>query len=336
MKNELTIGLFTYDATQWQEEPNAAFDAFLSGYRFQQRPLRASSFGIYRGMFGRLCEWAKGRGQHLFALREAELQEFLAQRKLSEETRHRYLLLFNTLFAHLQQLQGDRGAPDAPDNPALELLLHKQPPARDDPDHLSQGEVLRFIQALPAPDGWKRVRDRALALLVLGAGLRSREALELRVSDLQIRDGALYRLWVQANKPHPARQVPLHTWAQSEVMAWLQLRERLASGTEQLSPRSKSQILAGALVFPSSLTGAPLNPLTLFRLVKNTLDAAHLVKRYEGPTLLRNTCGALWLQSHEALQVSLWMGHAKTSTTEGLLRAPAKGKPKRSREPNPH
>ena len=238
------------------------------------------------------------------------------------------------LFAHLQQLQGDNCATYTPNNPALELLLHKQPPNRDDPDHLSQVEVLRFIQALPAPEGWKRVRDRALAMLVLGAGLRSREALALRLSDLQLRDGSLNRLSVQANMPHPARQVPLHTWAQSEVMAWIRLRDLLASGTEPRSPRSKPQILAGTLVFPSSLAGAPLNPLTLFRLVKNTLNTAGLVKRYEGPTLLRNTCGALWLQNHDALQVSLWMGHAKTSTTEGLLRVQAKDKSKRSRESN--
>lgn len=317
--------LFTYGVAEWLSEPNAAFDAFLSGYRFNQRRLRASSFAIYKGMFGRLQAWAQQQGLNLLDLREPALEEFLAQRSLAAETRHRYLLLFRTLFEHLAQLQA--GASHRPplvtENPARTLLLERQAPARTDPDYLNREEVDRFVKALSPGSNWKRVRDRALAVLLLGAGLRSSEALALRTSDLQFHDGQIQGLWVQAQKPHPARQVPLQRWAHGELMTWLQLREQYASGAAPPTVRGKPQLLLGNLLFPSNLAGAALNALTLFRLVKTTLDAAGLVKRYEGPTLLRNSCGALWLQQHEPLQVSLWMGHAQVRTTELLLPRPS-------------
>ena len=51
--------LFNYGAADWLSEPDVAFDSFLSGYRFNQRRLRPSSFVVYKGMFNRLRVWAK-------------------------------------------------------------------------------------------------------------------------------------------------------------------------------------------------------------------------------------------------------------------------------------
>lgn len=324
--------LFHYGVSEWLSEPDAAFDTFLSGYRFNQRRLRASSFAIYKGMFTRLRYWAEEQKLSLFELRESTLESFLDQRGLSAQTRHRYLLLFTSLFEQLALIQAEQAieTPTASSNPARGLLLERQAPERTDPDYLNQDEVRRFIAALPSGGNWKRVRDRALAVLVLGAGLRSSEALALKISELQFKDRQISSLWVQAQKPHPARQVPLQLWAQEAVMAWLELRELLANGKLPANARGKPQLLLGPLVFPSSLSGAALNPLTLFRLVKATLEAVGLEKRYEGPTLLRNSCGALWLQRHEPLQVSLWMGHATVRTTELLLPKAARRSPTQS------
>lgn len=328
MSTAISKNLFDYAEADWLAEPEVAFDAFLVGYRFNNRRLRASSFSIYQGMFSRLLDWAKHRGESLFALREAALARFLEERRLSDETRHRYLLLLATLFEHLARVRAGQSpvAPQPVDNPARVLLLEREAPGREDPAFLSPEEVQRFTAALPQGMNWKRLRDRAMLMLLLGAGLRTSEILALHISDLQLKDGQPDGLWVQACKPRPARQVPIQRMAVPAIADWLKEREMYTSGNAPRSVRCKEQRLAGSLLFPANLAGVPLNAPTLFRLVKATLAAAHLVKRYEGPTLLRNSCGALWLRQHEPLQVSLWLGHETVHTTERLLPPNRRGK----------
>ncbi len=320
MAVELDNPLFDFGIEQWLSEPDVAFDAFLSGYRFNERRLRASSFRIYKGMFGRLREWALAQGLSLFDLKAASIEQFLGSRGLSAETRHRYLLLFTSLFEHLAHIRA--GEAELPSlslaNPARTLLLEREAPSREDPDFMNMAEVRRFVDALPASSNWKRLRDRAMALMVLGAGLTSSEVLRLRVSDLRFKSGALEGVWIPAHKPRPERQAPIQFWARPYVEAWLQERESLCRGDSSLL-RALDRPLVGSLLFPSNLAGAPLKAVTLFRLVKTALDRAGVVKRYEGPMLLRNSCGALWLHQHELLQVSLWMGHATVRYTELLL-----------------
>lgn len=331
MTLEINGSLFDYGVAEWLADPGLAFDAFLDGYRFNRRRLRASSFIIYKGMFDRLRAWAQQQGKTLFDLGGAELEHFIDGRGLSMQTRHRYLLLFSNLFEHLAQLRAASTwvTPVAGGNPARVLLLEREAPPRIDPDFLTGSEVQHFIQALPPAQGWKLQRDRAMAMLLLGAGLRSSEVLALKVSDVVFKGDEIVGLRVHAHNPRPARQVPIHTWAHSELSAWLSLREIYASGKAPRSVRCKDQRLVGPLLFPANLSGAALNPPTLFRQVRAVLQQAGIVKRYDGPTLLRNSCGAMWLQKHEPLQVSLWLGHATVRTTE-LLLPPAR----RSRHPD--
>lgn len=297
--------LFTYGLEEWAREPLAAFDAFLANFKFDGRSLRESSFVIYRGMFERLVQWAVEEKRPLMELRELDLELFLESRGLAPETRHRYLLVFSSLFNHLARLRGELPVDAVVDNPARALLLEAPAPEREEPEWLDRADMARFIKALPPATTWKKSRSNALAYLILGAGLRVSEALGLALGDLVQKNGALESLWVQARRPRPQRQVPIHGFARAPLEAWLQ--QRAAQG------------IAGNLVFPSSPAGAALQPVTLFRLVQNTLDAAGIHKRYEGATLLRNTCGALWLEQHDSGKVMQWMGHATLRTTELLM-----------------
>lgn len=321
MQDNQTSPLFAFDASSWALEPEAAFDAYLTEYRFDGRRLRSSSFIIYRGMFTRLREWAVGQGVDWMALRATEVEHFLVSRSLSLETRHRYLLFFTALFERLAILRAPSGdsVPES-DNPARSLLLQQRAPTRADPAFLNEMEVQQFIAALPQGDKWKTVRDRALALMVLGAGLRSAEVLSMKVSDVHCTEGVPDTVWVQAQAPRLARKVPIHSWAAPAIGQWLELRKIYARG-DAPRYRGKEQRLSGSLLFPGGLSGGPLRAITLFRLIKATLDAAGLQKRYEGPTLLRNSCGALWLKQHDAQSVRLWMGHETLRTTELLLPA---------------
>lgn len=299
--------LFVFGQREWMAEPELAFDAFLGGYQFQGRKLRPSSFTIYRGMLRRLTAWAREQGWTIFDLNESRLETFLAERALSAQTRHRYLLVFTTLFAHLAQIKaGETAASPRPaDNPARVLLLEHEAPDREEPAYLSEGETKAFIAALPQATGWKKVRNRAMAFTLLGTGMRSSELLEMKLSDIHRKQVFLESVWIPAHKPRPSRQVPMHPFAVSALEVWLTLRARIG--------------VQGNLVFAANLIGAPLTPVTLFRFVKDSLHAAKLSKRYEGATLLRNTCGALWLAQHPALEVMQWMGHTQQRTTELLL-----------------
>jgi len=317
---DIATSLFNYGLAEWGREPEVAFDAFLQGYRFHGRALRRSSFVIYQGMFRRLRAWAAEIGQDLLEIRATDIGDFLDSRPLGAEMRHRYLLLFTTLFEHLTLLGSAPAAVITPsaENPARTLLLERRAPARQDPEFLDAPQVAQFIAALPQGEGWKEVRNRAMVMLLLGAGLRSGELLALKVSDLLCSGGVPDKVWVQAHKPRPARQVPIQHWTSGPIADWLALRKLYARGD---APRKHGRVqrLAGALLFPSTLAGSTMQPITLFRLVKTTLEAAGIHKRYDGPTLLRNSCGALWLKDQPPLQVQLWLGHETLRTTELLL-----------------
>lgn len=313
MGNIKDSALFNYGLKEWATEPMAAFDAFLANFQFKGRHLRPSSFVIYRGMFQRLLRWAQEQAppRKVVELNDTALELFLEERSLAAETRHRYLLVFNTLFEHLAQLQialSETPAPAA-DNPARTLLMDGPAPDRADPEYLTLQEMEAFLKALPSATTWKKARTNALAYTLVGAGLRSSEALGLTLADLPLKNGILERVWVQAHKPRPLRQVPLQPFAREPLQNWLTQRASLG--------------IPGQLVFPSNTAGAALQPVTLFRLIKSTLESAGISKRYEGSTLLRNTCGVLWLARHDSERVMLWMGHATLRTTE-LLLAPEK------------
>jgi site-specific recombinase XerD len=271
-------------------------------------------------MFGRLRAWANAQGLSVFDITAVGLEEFLDGKRLSAETRHRYLLLFTTLFEHLARLKAGTSseAPLPADNPARTLLLEREAPLREDPDYLNGVEVQCFLEMLPSGSNWKRLRDRALVFLVLGAGLRVSEVLSLKLTDLSFKANAIEGVWVREHKPRPARWIPIQPWVIPEITAWLQERAILASGNAPRQ-RGRAQQLAGDLLIPANLAGARLQPTTFSRLVKAALDRAGIVKRYEGPTLLRNSCGTNWLERYEPLQVSLWLGHATVRTTELLL-----------------
>jgi site-specific recombinase XerD len=73
-----------------------------------------------------------------------------------------------------------------------------------------------------------QVRNRALAELVYSAGLRTREAVDLNLADVDF-DGETVRVFGKGGKE---RLVPLGEEAAYWLARWLQLRPRLASGAE--------------------------------------------------------------------------------------------------------
>lgn len=281
----------------WMARPHDAFLGFLARHAALGSPLNPSSVRIYAGMFDRLCAFLDAQGRGLMTLDEAFLERFLASRKLSEQTRHRYLLLFTALYRHLQAIEAAHA------NPPVALLRSAERPERLSPEALLPLEVQALLrQAVPAKT-WKHRRNACMFLTFLGAGLRVQELLGLTPDALENAD--CKTLIVPGARA--TRRVDVQEWAQPALKAWCGERERLA--------------IPGRLVFPANERGEPLSPATVFRQARARLEAAGITRRYEGPTLLRNTYGAVMLATQGLDAAQAMLGHETAETTLTLLSA---------------
>jgi len=281
----------------WMARPHEAFLGFLARHAAFGSPLSGSSVRIYAGMFDRLCAFLDAQGRGLMTLDEAFLERFLASRKLADQTRHRYLLLFTALYRHLQAIEAAHA------NPPVALLRSAERPERLSPESLLPLEVQALLRQAVPEKTWKHRRNGCMFLAFLGAGLRVQELLSLTPDALENAD--CKTLIVPGTRA--SRRAAVLDWAQPALKAWCAERERLA--------------IPGRLVFPANERGEPLSPATVFRQTRARLEAAGITRRYEGPTLLRNTYGAVLLATQGLDAAQTMLGHETAETTLTLLSA---------------
>lgn len=281
----------------WMARPHEAFLGFLARHAAFGSPLSGSSVRIYAGMFDRLCAFLDAQGRGLMTLDEAFLERFLASRKLADQTRHRYLLLFTALYRHLQAIEAAHA------NPPVALLRSAERPERLSPESLLPLEVQALLRQAVPEKTWKHRRNGCMFLAFLGAGLRVQELLSLTPDALENAD--CKTLIVPGTRA--SRRAAVLDWAQPALKAWCAERERLA--------------IPGRLVFPANERGEPLSPATVFRQTRARLEAAGITRRYEGPTLLRNTYGAALLATQGLDAAQTMLGHETAETTLTLLSA---------------
>lgn len=298
--DDVAGALFQDDALQWESAPREAFLAFLARRAALGSHLEATSVRIYLGMFDRLCGWLDEAGRGLMTLDEGSLARFLDSRRLSDGTRHRYLLLFTALYRHLQAIEAART------NPTLMLMREAGRPDREAPESLLPIEVRALLTQTGVKHTWKHRRNEALILTFMSTGMRVRESMAWQTAS------ALEALSCSSGKSvtipgaRAARKVPVLAVGRDVMKEWIKERDAMA--------------IPGQCVFPANETGAPLAPSTIFRQARNRLERAGIVRRYEGPTLLRNTYGAIVLALHGLEAARMAMGHETLETT--LLYAP--------------
>jgi len=79
----------------------------------------------------------------------------------------------------------------------------------------------RALWQVPDPNTLKGKRDRALLGLLLGCGLRRREAAELDIAHLQRRDDH-WAIVDLVGKARHVRTVPVPDWVKSAIDSWLE------------------------------------------------------------------------------------------------------------------
>jgi site-specific recombinase XerD len=157
----------------------------------------------------------------------------------------------------------------------------------------------------PNPATNKGKRDRALLAVLIGCGLRRREAAALTVDHIQLRDAR----WVIVDligKGGRVRTVPMPSWTKSAIDCWT-----TAAG------------ISDGLIFRATNKGgrvsnSRMSPRGIFEMVQRTGAMIGVPKL--APHDLRRTFAKLAHKGRAGLeQIQLSLGHASIMTTERYL-----------------
>jgi integrase/recombinase XerD len=151
------------------------------------------------------------------------------------------------------------------------------------------------LLAQPNPRYPTGLRDACMLRLMLNAGLRTAECLNLKVRDIDWLSG---KLMVRQGKGGKDRAL----WVNEDVLAWLRRwRERRPVVSE--------------LLF-TTLEGKPVNPRALRAMVKRRADKAGLVAKEVHPHTLRHTFATeIYRQTKDIRGLQKILGHEHLATT---------------------
>jgi integrase/recombinase XerD len=155
---------------------------------------------------------------------------------------------------------------------------------------LSGGEVERLLGAFDSPT------HRAIAMLCYGAGLRSREACELRVEDI---DGQRRLLLIRhGSKGGKHRQLPLTPRLHRELRAYYRA----------VRPE-------GPHLFPGRGTGRAITRAAFYEMLCRAVDVAGIDKPVSAHTLRHSYATHLIEAGADLRAVQLLLGHASLEST---------------------
>lgn len=322
----------------WRQEPQKAFDAFVTSPDFlalsrrrakdgeegaqgkTRRPIRASTARVYMTMWSKFLRWLAPNKPSLFDVNSDDIMAFLEQRDgngkrvLQGSTiRRQYLTLFERVYTHLQV------RPNPATHACFDIfkqrnagLMGKNAPKAT----LSEGEQKAFMGALPSAEaagekdpaiGWKRRRDRAMQALMLGAGLKVVEVIGIYTDSIGEKDATgsvpITISPAVAGGTIRAHQTQLRPFAVAEVLQWVRERRALK--------------IPGRLLFPATLDGGKLDKATVYRQVKATFSRAGIDVSRQGGRTLRNSFAVRELNAGESIElVGEFLGHRKRRSTE--------------------
>jgi integrase/recombinase XerD len=245
----------------------------------------------YRRDLAALASWL---GRPVASATLDELERYIAQLRsqgLAASTIARRGAAVRSFFRHAALLGRVR------ENPAAALKLPRR--RRQLPRTLSPGEAERLLDAA-AGTAPRALRDRALAELLYGAGLRVSEAVGLERGGVD-----LERKLVRAlGKGERERVVPIGREAADA------LRRYLAHGRPHLDRRRRPELFLNA-------QGGPLTRAGAFLILRRLAAKAGLEPERVHPHLLRHSFATHLLEGGADLRsVQEMLGHADLSTTE--------------------
>jgi integrase/recombinase XerD len=223
-----------------------------------------------------------------------ELERYLAELRgqgLAPATVARRAAAIRSFFRHATMLG------QVHENPAAALQLPRR--RRQLPRTLSAGEAERLLDAAAGTTP-RALRDRALAELLYGAGLRVSEAVGLERGAVDLEQRVVRAI----GKGDRERIVPIGRAAGDA------LRRYLAHGRPHLDGRHRPELFLNA-------QGGPLTRAGAFLILRRLAEKAGLEPGRVHPHLLRHSFATHLLEGGADLRsVQEMLGHADLSTTE--------------------
>ena len=173
--------------------------------------------------------------------------------------------------------------------------------------HLSVEEQRALLDA-PAPNTRLGIRDRAMLMLALAAGLRVSELVGMRLDEVEF-NGRYVDVRVRG-KGRRERALTLWKAVGDAIRAWLALRGSAPAPELFLNAWGKAMTRSGfECVLAKYVEAAAVRCPTLR-------------DKHVSPHVLRHTCALNTLRATRDLRkVSLWLGHTSTQTTDVYLQA---------------
>lgn len=256
-----------------------------------ERGLAKNSLESYQRDLANLREWAEENNLELISLARSDLRKWMAhlsQKGLSPTSVgrmvaavrgfYKFLLLDN----HLKK------------SPAEDLIAPQK--AFYLPRFLTENEIEQLF-SVPNIETETGLRDRALLEVLYASGLRVSEAVNLKISDLDLDAGVLNC----HGKGSKERRVPLGRSA----VDWL---------LKYLAVRGRNENTKNSLLFVSKL-GKPITRGDAYNLVRNCAEKAGLEN--VSPHTLRHSFATHLLQrGADSRSVQAMLGHSDISTTQ--------------------
>lgn len=301
------------DLATWQADPMTAFTHWLAQHRvYGVRHMRETSCETYEGMFVPWVRFLSDRNLSLleatpldacsffmdiYPLRQLPSQGVApdAKKGLRPVSRRRYLQLLDRVYRHLRDI-GWSGLSPFREELAREGELDIQLPQGLSDEHLRHFET--YLRSIP---GWKGSRDRGLAALLLGAGLRTNEAIALQVGAVSERF-SLRVVPEGVHREHTTLILPDGPWREWHL-SWQAARTELQ--------------IPGSVLCPATLKGVAFCASGLYRRVHGWLMSLPNPPVKKGAHILRNTFAqqAVACGRYELETIQEFLGHEELRAT---------------------
>jgi integrase/recombinase XerD len=264
-------------------------------YLLLEQGLTKNSVAAYSSDLSHWFNWLEGRQLSAFAVDHFVIQEYLGERLesgLSARSNARLLSTLRHFYKFARRSEWIERDPTALlEGPKLPATL---------PKSLTEKEVEHLLNAplLSEAIGW---RDRAMLEILYAAGLRVSELVNLRLSEISLRQG-LVRIRGKGNKD---RLVPIG----EEALDWLQ-RYFKNGRAELLAEFADSDV-----VFPGRY-GQPMTRQTFWHRIKKYAVVAGINSDLSPHTLRHAFATHLLNHGADLRVVQMLLGHSDLSTTQ--------------------
>ncbi len=300
----------------------ALFENWVLRRAKNRKGLSDKSAGVYRSRAYRIAAFFGEHETEIEHVTDSLLTKLMATMPTSKN-RARYLDLIDELLLFEASLTGKAANRTANDfrygGPDKDALKRKNRPS---PEALTSAHKEKFVAWFQKPmtGDWRKLRNRVICAVMLGAGLKPNEALDLTLSTLHYEsdaDRAAHRAWkltVPGTGNYPARDTPLAPYAKRCLSEWVDVA--IKQGVIIDEPT--------AFVFPNApRDGAPLEKSSFRKQWIEILEELELKDFHYTPHTLRNTFGASnlsFVPENKRDRIRISMGYMRKESIDPLLR----------------